>query len=73
MQAIYGWQSNARSQYLTVPGDIDPFPTELRTTHLFRMATSLCREAQRSKLDSTEKEPLLHRQTWGQQQYWGMG
>ena len=50
-------------QYLTVPGDIDPIPAELRTTHPVRNGNFLCREAQKSKLDSTEKEPLLHRQT----------
>lgn len=60
-------------QYLTVPGDIDPIPHEMRTTHpvkhgVFQMPHSTKKQVRWKG----EKTPIMTTDIGGQSQYWNL-
>jgi len=60
-------------QYLTVPGDLDPIPLELRTTHpvkggVFQMPRSTKKQVRWNG----ERLPIQSTDIGGQSQYWNM-
>ena len=60
-------------QYLTVPGDIDPIPLELRTTHPVKNgAFHLPRSTKKQVRWEGERVPIASTDIGGQTQYWNM-
>jgi len=73
---IYGPSMSGKTtldQYLTVPGDIDPIPVELRTSHAVRDGSfTMPRSTKKQVRYKGERTPITSSDIGGQQQYWGM-
>jgi len=60
-------------QYLTVPGDIDPIPLQLRTTHAVKNGSfNIPRSTKKQVRWKGEKTPIISTDIGGQKQYWNM-
>jgi hypothetical protein len=60
-------------QYLTVPGDIDPIPLQLRTTHPVKNGSfAMPRSTKKQVRWKGEKLPISSVDIGGQKQYWNM-
>jgi hypothetical protein len=60
-------------QYLTVPGDIDPIPLEMRTTHPVKNGSFQMPHATKKQVRwKGEKTPIMTADIGGQSQYWNM-
>ena len=60
-------------QYLTVPGDIDPIPVELRTTHPVKNGTFQMPHSSKKRVRwKGEKVPITSTDIGGQSQYWNL-
>ena len=60
-------------QYLTVPGDLDPIPHELRTTHPVKNGAFQMPYATKKQVRwEGDRVPIQSRDIGGQQQYWNM-
>ena len=60
-------------QYLTVPGDIDPIPVELRTTHPVKNGTFQMPHGSKKRVRwKGEKVPITSTDIGGQSQYWNL-
>ena len=60
-------------QYLTVPGDIDPIPIGMRTTHPVQHGSfTMPRSTKKRVRWNGEKMPIISADIGGQQQYWNM-
>jgi hypothetical protein len=74
--AIYGPSLAGKTtldQYLTVPGDIDPIPLELRTTHPVKNGSYLMPHGSKKQVRwKGERVPISTTDIGGQSQYWNM-
>tara|TARA_R110000851_G_scaffold220568_3_gene373411 strand:- start:72549 stop:73169 length:621 start_codon:yes stop_codon:yes gene_type:complete len=60
-------------QYLTVPGDIDPIPIGMRTTHPVQHGQfAMPRSTKKQIRWKGERLPIISADIGGQQQYWNM-
>lgn len=70
---IYGPSMSGKTtldQYLTVPGDIDPIPVELRTSHAVRDGSfTMPRSTKKQVRYKGERTPITSSDIGGQQQY----
>ena len=73
---IYGPSLTGKTtidQYLTVPGDIDPIPLEMRTTHPVQHGEfAMPRSTKKQVRWKGEKLPIISADIGGQQQYWNL-
>ena len=60
-------------QYLTVPGDIDPIPEELRTTHAVKNGSFQMPHSSKKQVRwKGERIPIATTDIGGQQRFWNM-
>ena len=73
---IYGPSLSGKTtldQYLTVPGDLDPIPLELRTTHPVKNGTFQMPHPTKKQVRwEGDRVPIQSTDIGGQQQYWNM-
>ena len=73
---IYGPTMSGKTtldQYLTVPGDIDPIPTGMRTTHPVKNGSfAMPRSTKKQVRWNGDRTPITSADIGGQRQYWNM-